>query len=75
MIGYGRSAQFLMTSPMSNEHAREMAEKYARQAEHGAWIRINGTYVNPRNITTIKIMKERDCVEAHESVRRYDRQG
>lgn len=60
MIGYGRSAQYLMTRHMSRREAEQLAERYMTDAEDGLWLTVDGTRVNPRFITTIRVMKARE---------------
>lgn len=60
MIGYGRSAQYLMTRHMSRREAEQLAESYVRDAEDGLWLSVDGTRINPRFITTIRVMKARE---------------
>ena len=60
MIGYGRSAQYLMTEHMSREDAASLAENYVKDAEDGLWPLVDGTYVNPASITTVRVMRARE---------------
>lgn len=63
MIGYGRSAQYIMTEHMSREDAVRLAEGYVKDAEDGLWLFVDGTYVNPASITTVRVMKAREGKE------------
>ena len=65
MIGFGRSAQFVMTDGMSYCEAYEFAEEIIQRAEDGHWIEIGHTFINPANITTIRVVKERPGYEPY----------
>lgn len=60
MIGFGRSAQYLMTDRMGFEEAQEMLEDIVRDLERGRWVEVGNTYVNPAQVTTVRVVKERD---------------
>lgn len=60
MVGFGRSAQFLMTEPMTYERANDTAERMVEDCEDGEWLKVGLTYANPSAITTIRVVKERD---------------
>lgn len=60
MVGYGKTAQFLMSEKMSFKEACELAEELVADCENGEWITVGHTYANPHRVSTIRVVKERE---------------
>lgn len=60
MVGFGKSAQYLMTDSMTYEKAQELAEEIVCDCEDGRWPKVGSTYANPGSITTVRVVKERE---------------
>lgn len=63
MVGYGKSAQFYMTEEMTYDEAMDTAEDIVDSCEEGKWIRIGSTYMNPRCITTVRVVKTKSTID------------
>ena len=60
MVGFGKSAQYLMTESMTYEKAQALAEDIVCDCEDGRWPRVGSTFANPHSITTVRVVKERE---------------
>lgn len=60
MIGTGRGAQYVMSDTMTYGEAKECLEDLADRFAEGDWTRIGTTYVNPRYVSTLRIVRERE---------------
>jgi hypothetical protein len=59
MIGTGRGAQYVMSDPMTYVEAKKHLEDLVDCFAEGDWTRIGTTYVNPRHVSTLRIVRER----------------
>jgi hypothetical protein len=60
MVGYGKTAQYLMSDTMTFNEACDLAESLVSDCENGEWILVGHTFANPNRVTTIRVVKERE---------------
>ena len=60
MVGYGKAAQYLMSEKMTYDEACDLADEMVAKCENGEWITVGHTYVSPRTVTTVRVVKERE---------------
>ena len=60
MVGYGKTAQYLMSDTMTFNEACDLAEEMVATCEGGEWILVGHTFANPNKVTTIRVVKERE---------------
>lgn len=60
MVGYGKTAQYLMSDTMAFKEACKLAEELVDRCENGEWILVGHTYANPHKVSTIRVVKERE---------------
>lgn len=67
MMGHGRNAQFFMTERMTYDKALSTANRFVENCEDGIWIRVDRTFVNPKNVNSIRVLHEKEGLSRRDS--------
>ena len=60
MVGHGKGAQYFMTEGMPYDKAQSTANRFVENCEDGIWIRVDRTFINPKNVNTIRVLHEKE---------------
>lgn len=60
MMGHGKNAQYFMTEGMTFDKAQSTANRFVENCEDGIWIRVDRTFINPKNVSSIRVLHERE---------------